>query len=216
MRVAIVALGPSSYGWLRTAEGIGDWRLLYDEIWAINGFANVIQCTRGFAMDDVRVQEARARAGNAKIGNLLQSYKAAGCPIYTSRPHPDYPRLVEYPLEAVINGLGYSYFNSTIAYAAALAIHERAESISLFGADYSWPDKHTAEKGRACLEFWLGIASARDIKIGVYRSSTLMDANNPALYGYDTVNVIRENGRVRFEEKTAPSAEEIERRYFKG
>jgi hypothetical protein len=216
MRVAIVALGPSSYGWLRTAEGIGDWRLLYDEVWAINGFVSVIQCTRGFAMDDLRIQEARAKAGNAKIGNLLEAYKKhKGGPIYTSRAHPDYP-LVEYPLEAVTNSLGHSYFNSTIAYAIALAIHEKATEIGMYGADYSWPDKHTAEKGRGCCEFWLGIASARDIKIGVHRSSTLMDANNPALYGYDTVNVIRENGRLRFEEKTAPSAEEIERRYFKG
>ena len=221
MRVAIVALGPSGLQWPRLAEGLGDWRCQFDEVWGINGFANVFQCTRGFAMDDVRVQEARAKAGNVKIRNLLEAYKKHPGPIYTSRAHPDYPSLVPYPLEEVVNSCGREYFNSTVAYAIALAIHERAQSIAMFGADYSFPDKHVSEKGRACCEFWLGVASARGIKIGVASGSTLMDANERTeVYGYDGVTIKREkddNGYVKFtfEDKPIPTAQEIESRYDK-
>lgn len=222
MRVAIVGLGPSSLSYVRFAEGLGDLKEMYDEVWCVNGFANVLQCDRGFAMDDVRVQEERAKAGNKKIENLLKAYKRHPGPIYTSRTHPDYPALVEYPLEAVINSTGSDYFNSSIAYMIALAIHERVEAISMFGADYTFPDKHVAEKGRACCEFYLGMARARGIQIGVSQQSSMMDANEGAqLYGYDTVDVKRtlnDEGwcKVEFIEKPTPTAEEIEKRYYKG
>src|SRR3990167_9090526 len=221
MRVAIVALGPSGLQWPRLAEGLGNWRCQFDEVWGINGFTNVFQCTRGFAMDDVRVQEARAKAGNIKIKNLLEAYKNHPGPIYTSHSHPDYPSLVEYPLEDVVNSCGRDYFNSTVAYPICLAIHERAQSIAMFGADYSFPDKHVAERGRACCEYWIGVASARGIKVGVAAGSTLMDASEPAgPYGYDGVTIKRErddNGYIKpsFEDKLIPPAHEIEARYDK-
>jgi hypothetical protein len=221
LRIAIVGLGPSAYGYIRDVERAGDWRKLYDEVWAINGFINIIQCTRGFAMDDVRVQEARAQASNTKIGNMLEAYKRHPGPIYTSREYPEYPSLRAYPLEAVLNEFKVDYFNSTIAYAIALGVYERAETIAMYGADYTFADRHIAEKGRGCCEFWLGVASARGINVAVHRSSTLMDANeNERLYGYDTQAVKREivDGRIRlsFEDKPAPTAEQIEQRYFKG
>ena len=222
MRVAIVALGPSGHQWVRLAEGLGNWRAQFDEVWAVNGFANVLQCTRGFAMDDVRIQEARATAGNVKIRHLLEAFKKHPGPIYTSHVHPDYPSLVEYPLEDVVNSCGREYFNSTVAYPICLAIHERAERIAVFGADYSFPNKHFAEKGRACCEFWLGVAHARGIKVAVASGSSLLDANEQdGPYGYDGFDMkwnVDEHGfrHLVKTEKPLPSAQEIEARYDKG
>lgn len=224
MRVAIVGLGPSAQTYMRTVEAIGDIKVMFDEVWTINGFSNVFQCTRGFAMDDVRVQISRAEGGNKKVANMLEAFKRHPGPVYTSVPHPDYPALVEYPLEAVINSTGQDYFNSTIAYAIALAIHERAETIAIYGADYTFPDRHIAERGRACCEFWLGIAHARGIKIGVPGDTSLMDAceDEGRMYGYDFVDVVREvtdDGwcKLTLQEKDSPpTAEEIEKRYYKG
>ena len=221
MRVAIVALGPSGLQWVRLAEGLGDWRHQFDEVWAVNGFANVLQCTRGFAMDDVRVQEIRAKAGNKKIEQLLESYKRHPGPIYTSRIHPDYPALVEYPLEAVVNACVRDYFNSTVAYPIALAIYERATSIAMFGADYSFPDKHVAEEGRACCEYWLGVADARGIRVGIASGSSMLDACKPkSLYGYDGFDAswkIDANGykHLTLADKPLPTAQEIEASYDK-
>ena len=270
MRVAIVGLGPSGLSYVRMAEGLGDVGIMFDEVWLINGFANVIWPTsikgRGFAMDDVVVQGLRAKGGNKKIHYLLEALKRHPGPIYTSillpkEPNPSlekvkealgvtdisgkdkaalaqrleylevqrelqeaggFPGMVAFPLEEVINGAGRDYFNSTIAYALALAIHEGAESIALYGADYTFPDKHVAEKGRACCEYWLGVASARGIKIGIVSESTMMDACEPkTLYGYDAVNIIRkidESGHchIEFQDKITPTAKEIEKRYHKG
>ena len=52
-----------------------------------------------------------------------------------------------------------------LAYAVALAIHEGATKISCFGMDFTYPDVHDAEKGRACVEFWMGVAAARGIAL---------------------------------------------------
>jgi len=129
---------------------------------------------------------------------------------------------VEFPLEDVLNHFGHDYFNNTAAYAVAFAMHVGATKISLFGIDYTYPNAHDAEKGRACVEFWLGQAHARGIKLNLPKTTTLMDAMYPRasrLYGYDTLNIgfnIQEDGSLKLDmvpRKTLPTAEEIEKNY---
>ena len=129
---------------------------------------------------------------------------------------------MEFPLEDVLNHLGHDYFNSTAAYAVALAIHTGATKISCWGMDYSLPNVHHAEKGRACVEFWLGQAHARGIEIALPTCTTLMDSNcgkAARLYGYDCVDVdfnVQEDGHLALsfkERDTLPTAEEVERNY---
>lgn len=228
MRIAVVALGPSGTDYVRVAETAGDKKQLFDEVWAINGFGGVLQCDRTFHMDDVRVQEKRAEGGNQKIGNMLKMLKQHPGPVYTSRVHPDYPSLVEYPLEAVINATRCRpYFNNTVAYAIALAISgvglpENVTELSVYGADFTYPNAPTVEKGRGCCEYWIGIATAKGIDVSVPHSSSLMGAcEGTSLYGYDTQRVsatMHEDGNVRLEfiDTPVPTAEEIERRYYKG
>jgi hypothetical protein len=204
-RVALVALGPSHKDYLMKTEIAGGRANLYDLIWH---------------MDDMRVQEARAEAGNSKIKGMLNWMKKHPGPIMTSRAYADYPGLIEYPLQHVIRSTGTAYFNSTVAYAVAYAIHIGVKEMSLFGVDFTWPNVHAAEAGRACVEFWIGQAMARGMIIHIAESSTLMDAVEPEarrFYGYDTreVRISAPDGRpkVSFIEKPAPSAAEIEQRY---
>jgi hypothetical protein len=174
-------------------------------------------------MDDVRIQEVRAAAApESNIARMLQWLKVHPGPIITSREHPDYPGLVAFPLQEVLNSLGQAYFNSTAAYAVAYAIHIGVKHLSLFGCDYTYPNAHDAEKGRGCLEFWLGIASARGIKLSLPKTSTLLDGIyqlQDRFYGYDTLAVTlrpQENGKVEVDLQpidTLPTAEEIEQRY---
>lgn len=225
--VCIVGLGPSCTAYLEVVKRMGDRREWADEVWAINAMASVIACDRVFHMDDVQIQEARAaRNPHGNIAAMLRWLKTHPGPVYTSVVREGYPGLVAFPLEEVLNG-GYEsggvpYFNSTAAYAVAYAIHVGVKRISLFGIDYTLPNAHSAEQGRGCVEFWLGIAAARGIEITVPETSTLLDACAPdreRLYGYDCVDVImneREDGRlaVRFEDRAdIPTAEEIEQRY---
>lgn len=221
--VAILGLGPSLDQYLEITKRMGGRSKFCDETWGINALGDVFACDLIFHMDDIRIQEIRAKAAPASnIAAMVEWLKTSRVPVVTSRAHKDYPAMVEFPLEDVLNNLGHDYFNSTASYAIALAIHTGVGKISIFGMDFTYPNQHQAEKGRACVEFWLGQAQARGIKISLPKTTTLMDACYPRasrLYGYDTVDVefdVQQDGSVKlvFEERaTLPTAEEIERNY---
>lgn len=221
--VVILGLGPSLEAYADIAKRLGSRHALCDEVWGINGVGGVFQCDRIFHMDDVRIQERRAAAApDSNIANMLGWMRKHPGPIYTSRAHPDYPGLVEFPLQDVINSCGFAYFNSTAAYAVAFAVHIGVKKIGLFGFDFTYKDSHKAEKGRACVEFHLGIAKARGIEIGFPSATSLMDANAPTderIYGYDTLDLDMTGGgdepvRVTMTPRASiPTADEIEHRY---
>lgn len=204
--------------------GVSAW---CDEVWGINAIGDVLRCDRIFHMDDMLVQEARAAARpDSNIAAMVRWLKTHPGPVYTSIVRPGYPGMVAFPLEEVLNARhdsngGAPYFNSTAAYAVAYAIHIGVKRVSLFGLDYTLPNAHQAEQGRACVEFWLGIAAARGIEITVPSTTSLLDAcatDPERLYGYDCADVVlsdREGGgvAVTFTDKPVPTAEEIERRY---
>lgn len=221
--VAILGLGPSLTQYLEITKRLGGRSRFCDEVWTINALGDVFAGDLVFHMDDVRIQEIRAQASpESNIAAMLGWLKTHQGPVMTSRAHPAYPCLVEFPLEDVLNDLGHDYFNSTAAYAIAFAIHIGVEKISVFGMDFTYPDAHDAEKGRGCVEFWLGTAAARGIKISLPKTTTLMDAMNSRaarLYGYDTQNVnfiMQPDGQLKLEfneRTTLPTAEEIEAAY---
>lgn len=223
--VVILGLGPSLETYVDIVKRLGNRKRFSDEVWGINAVGDVIKCDRIFHMDDVRIQEIRAeRRPDSNIAAMLEWLKAHPGPIYTSRlPEQNaYIGLVEYPLEEVINSCGFAYFNSTAAYAVAYAVHIGVKEISLFGCDFSYAKSHDAEKGRGCVEFHLGIAKARGVKIGLPGCTSLMDACAPIeerIYGYDAVHVEMEERedepvKVTFRPRESlPTADEIEARY---
>ena len=71
MRLAIVALGPSWHDYVHLTEAAGGRHAIFDQTWVINSFGNVLDHDMVWHMDDIRVQEARAAAGNVKIANML-------------------------------------------------------------------------------------------------------------------------------------------------
>lgn len=226
--VVILGMGPSWLAYCELVKRLGSRRAYADEVWAINALGDIAQCDRVFHMDDVKVQEMRAAAKpQSNIANMLEWLKTHPGPIYTSVVRKGYPGMVPFPLQDVLNARldhngGAPYFNSTAAYAIAYAVHIGVSRISLFGLDYTLPNVHSGERGRACCEFWLGIAAARGIEITVPEQSTLLDACAPEgerLYGYDCVDVGLSNQAdgsvvIDFRPKAImPTADEIERRY---
>ncbi len=220
--VAIVGLGPSCSEYLLAARCKGGRRAFCDQVWTINALGGVLDCDIVFHMDDVRVQQRRARANpGGNIAAMLEWMRHYRGRIVTSRPHPRYPALEPFPLQELLDDTGSLYLNSTGAYAIAYAVLKRATRVSLFGIDYSYANSHDAEKGRACFEFWLGIAHARGIEIAVPKTTPLMDSIVPKeqrLYGYDTLHVTSATAGKRRVLKFEPrkhfaTAAEIERRY---
>lgn len=222
-RVVILGLGPSLEAYTDVAKRLGSKRALADEVWGINALGDIIQCDRVFHMDDVRVQEARAQANpTGNIAEMLKWLKTHPGPIYTSVPHPDYPGLVPFPLEEVMNSCGgVAYFNSTAAYAVAYAVHLGVKKLYLFGIDFTFPSAHQAERGRGCVEFYLGMGKARGMSIGLPSGTSLMDGIatvDERIYGYDGMTIETsedEDGliHVTMTPRPLPSAEAIEERY---
>lgn len=223
MHIAILGLGPSVRQFLEITKRLGGRHKFCDEVWCINSLGDVFACDRVFHMDDVRIQQIRADAApESNIAAMLQWLKSHPGPVVTSRTHPDYPGLVEFPLEQVLNRFPTAYFNSTAAYAVAYAIHTGARKITCFGMDFTYPDAHDAEKGRACVEFWLGIAAANGVELAVPKTTSLLDAMNPLadrFYGYDCVELgitKAADGAIKVaftERETLPTAKAIEDRY---
>lgn len=221
--VVILGIGPSVAHYLDLTKRLGGRKVLADEVWAINSLGDIVQCDRIFHMDDLKIQEARAaRSPGSNIANMVAWLRSHPGPVYTSRLREGYAGLVEYPLEAVLNGGGLPYFNNTAAYAIAFAIHIGVKKISLYGIDFTLPNVHSAEKGRACCEFWLGIAACKGIEINVPEQTSLLDAcetDDMRFYGYDCVDVgltDNEDGSVSVsfaDREKVPTAEEIEKRY---
>ena len=221
--VAILGMGPSLERFVDLTKRMGGASAFCDEVWGINALGDIIKCDRIFHMDDVRVQEIRAAARpQSNIAMMLNWMRKHPGPIYTSQVPEDckYPGLVEYPLQDVLNSCGIGYFNSTAAYAVAFAIHIGVEEISLYGCDFTYPNSHQAEMGRACVEFWLGMAYAKGIKLGFSDNSSIMDSIYPEeqkFYGFDAVHIDIETvdgmAKVGFRPRELPTADEIEARY---
>lgn len=219
--VAIVAMGASKRTYIDLCSVRGDRRRVADETWAINSMGAVIDHDLLFHMDDCRVQEARAaRDPEGNVAGML-GWLRDHPQFFTSRAYPEYPGAIEYPLERVVNALGTTYFNNTVAYAVAYAIFAGWEKISLYGADFHYDHASKSESGRGCVEFLLGIAAARGIQIEVAADSTLLDANvDPHWrpYGYDAYDVAFRSDAAGVkveltEREELPTPEDIERRY---
>jgi hypothetical protein len=222
--VVILGLGPSLDQYSGLVKRLGSRKKLCDEVWTINALGDLFQCDRVFHMDDVRIQQVRADASpESNIAAMLAWLKTTKTPVFTSRPHPDYPSLLPYPLEDVTRSAGYAYFNNTAAYAVAYAVHIGVKRLTVMGCDFTYPNAHHAEQGRGCVEFWLGMGAARGMQIQIPRVSSLMDGCVPEdqkLYGYDTLEVLfSKDAKGKLSVKTKPrttplpSAEDVEHRY---
>lgn len=225
-RVAIVGLGPTSGAYIQDVDKAGDRYKLFDETWTFNSYCNVIESDRLFHMDDVLVQEIRAKADgpySSRIAGMLEAMKRYKGPIYTSFADERFPTMVNYPLKDVIQRFGSMYFTTTPPYAVAYAAMIGVEELTIYGCDYTWPGQADAEGGRSCMEYWIGRVQSLGLKVAVHRYSTLMDTNKSykddiKLYGYDRVRISMEDmgqGKVKLvlTEKDLPTAQEMEERY---
>lgn len=181
-RVAIVAMGASRNDFFAGKLSVDGAEILNEaEVWGINFIAAVTHCDRLIAMDVLDDSECI----KAYPPGHLKRFRDSQIPIYTAR-HAEGYNTIEYPLKDITAAFGgFSYFNTTVAYAIALAIFEGVDELMLFGCDFTYPNVHLSESGRACCEFWLGIAVARGVKLTIASSSTLMDQNtNRPEYAY--------------------------------
>jgi hypothetical protein len=96
-----------------------------------------------------------------------------------------YCDLTNYPLKEVVEYFGVDYFTNTVDYAIALAIYRGFTEIDLYGVNMAFGSEYEFEKPG--VEFWIGQAMGRGIKVTVFGSeSTILKTRDGLLYGYGT------------------------------
>lgn len=218
--VAIVAMGGSVIDYVGVSSQHGGRQFIADEVWTVNAMGGVIQHDRAFVMDDVQGLKAQVRAEGRKVATgLLEWLPTHPGPVYMPRAMPEVPGSVAYPIEDVLNAVGFPYLNNTVAYALAFALYLHAKhglpgKVRMYGCDFIYSNRPVAEAGRANVEFLMGIAGSRGINVEVSQSTTLMDAHvamGKRLYGYSepVVPELDEEGqwRVRFPDREKAASE---------
>ena len=144
---------------------------VYDEVWAINSMCAVVKADRVFMMDPAsRFFDSDDAGGQTEV--MRKILPTLTCPVYSCEFHERVPAIEIYPLEEIVGELGCGYFNNTISYAIAFALWNKVGRLSIYGADFTYKrNRHFAEMGRSCCEFWLSKCSEKGIDIKIAAKS---------------------------------------------
>ena len=151
------------------------------EVWTINTmFKNYSRVDRVFMMHDIRTEIL------LQDYNFINLVNDLNVPVYTAGNYEALKNNVIFPVEEIVNEFKVGFFLNSITYMIALGISEKPLSINLFGIDMR-PDSgfewHQEEKG--AVEFWLGVATGRGIKITIPEQSYIMKRQTAGyFYGY--------------------------------
>jgi hypothetical protein len=162
LKVAVVGLSPKTHDLAPWDDPTWQkWGLPWDEgYWA--------RMDRWFEMHDRRLLESE-HCGR-RPGYLE---RIANLPVYTQE---------NYPFDEVAKSIGAYYFNSSIAYAMALAIHEGAEEIGVWGVDLTADEEYAYQKPN--MEYLIGVARGKGIQVFIPEDSALCKFNGAGIKFY--------------------------------
>lgn len=147
------------------------WGLPWDDL----GYAHM---SRHFEMHDMRLLDS---AHSKRKEGYFDRLRDCG-QLYIQSPDQRLVKAIVYPFDEVAKTTG-AYWNSSIAYAMALAIHEGAEEISLFGVDMDAGDEYGYQKPN--MEYLVGLARGRGIKVTIPAASPLCKFNSAGIKFYN-------------------------------
>ena len=94
------------------------------------------------------------------------------CPkLYLQKALPEFPNSITYPLAEVIQTTGLDYFQSSAAYMIAMAVHEGATDIALYGLNMGDDTQYGHQRANA--EYMVGLAAGAGIAIHIQQPSSL-------------------------------------------
>lgn len=177
LKVAIVGLAADS----RTGIPWGtDW-----EVWGLPWDAEyALQFHRTFEPHEMRDLKARPQKWLSEHLERLGECSN----LYMQEAYPEVPNAIRYPREEVAKTVQDEAWASSIAYAMALAIHEGAQEISLYGVHMEAHSEYACQ--RPNLMYLIGFARGRGIEVSVHPASPLMqyvsdpDAHYVGRYGW--------------------------------
>lgn len=173
-RVCIVGMGHSTWSGLEDEQD-------GTEIWSLNQGHLILpkpildRCTRWFQIHSFDAMVARQRNEEH-----LKWLKSTTIPVYLEERREDIPTSVRYPYEDVCGSLHGNYFaTNSFGYMLAFAIYGGWQEIAMYGVDFG-PLDYGDGYARPQIEFLLGLAMGRGIRVSVPEKSALLKGD---LYG---------------------------------
>ena len=145
------------------------------EFWGLNTASHFgVPYTRWFQIHPWEILLSRP---NLAMDVYIDWLNRAQFPVYLDEAQTEIPKSIRYPREDVAETIGSNYFQvNTIAYMVALAIHEGFQEIKIYGVGMSSNDVGDGY-ARPCIEYLLGLARGRGIKVWVHPKSALLKAD---------------------------------------
>lgn len=161
LKVAVVGLSPTTHS--LAPWGDDDW-----EVWGLpwdEGYWPMMD--RLFEMHDRRLLLGQH---SKRPADYIYRLRECWVPLYMQEKEFDIPASRRYPFESVEKVTG-AYWNSSIAYAMAMAIYEGAEEIGVYGVDMAGDDEYGYQKPN--MEYLVGLARGKGIKVTIPDESPL-------------------------------------------
>ena len=167
LKVAVIGLSPS--------QADAQWGDTSWEKWGLPWSAYWEGMDRHFEMHDLSLlNDVRCKRKPDYFDQLAQ------CNVLYMQE--DFRNAKRYPFEDVATTTGY-YWNSSIAYIMAMAIHEGADEIGIWGVDMKDSEEYSYQ--RPNMEYLIGLAMGRGIKVTIHESSPLCKFNTEGIKFYD-------------------------------
>lgn len=138
---------------------------------------------------DVLDEKPSITSGGQSLGSVAKKINDIGCTFIAPFKYAEIPKSMAFPIEECAKkfGEGAMYFTNTICYMIAYAIMQGAEEIETLGVNQAGSHEYAEEKGG--VEFWLGIALGKGIKVTVHgKNSQLLlhkgRYGRGVMYGY--------------------------------
>jgi len=149
------------------------------DVWAVLSVIQMVHEGIDLVFDphDIDKPTSAVKAVHKKIKKLK-------IPIFLQKVSPGLPTSMKYPLKEIVDEFGITYFTNTVCYMIAYAIYIGVEQIDLAGVNQVGKDEYINQKGG--VEFWLGFAKGKGLKVGVHGMySKVLKNKDKRLYGYD-------------------------------
>lgn len=165
MKVAIIGLAPSSFE-------DAPWNDPAWEKWGLPWGMRWDQLDRTFEMHELSLLRLPGSRRPKHYEERLSMCKR----LYMQEAY--FPFAERYPFEEVAKTTG-DYFNSSIAYLIAIAIHEGADTIGVWGVDMDADEEYGYQRPNC--EYLIGFARGRGIEVRIHESSPLCKFNGEGI-----------------------------------
>lgn len=170
------------------------------DIWGMNNlYPQLPRATKWFEIHQITSDGTNYLRRNERIfrGQVVNDYlkqmgewaQKQAIPVYMQQHWDIVPTSIAYPLNDVLKNFG-NYFTNSVSYMIALAMMEKYEEIHIYGVDMAVvgndvlnPEANEYSYQRPSVEFFLGLALGRGIKIYLPPECDLLKTR--FLYGFE-------------------------------